>query len=55
MIYLDNSATTEPYPEVIHTFVTANERYFGNHLHYTKKVLKQRISCEKRGGPSLDC
>ncbi|GAK12941.1 cysteine desulfurase family protein [Geomicrobium sp. JCM 19039] len=30
MIYLDNSATTEPYPEVIHTFVTANERYFGN-------------------------
>lgn len=30
MIYLDNSATTRPYPEVIDTFVTVSQKYFGN-------------------------
>lgn len=30
MIYLDNSATTKPYPEVIDTFVTVSTDYFGN-------------------------
>lgn len=30
MIYLDNSATTKPRPEVLETFVKASENYFGN-------------------------
>ena len=30
MIYLDNSATTKPYKEVIDTFVTVSNKYFGN-------------------------
>lgn len=30
MIYLDNSATTKPYPEVIETAGTVAERYFAN-------------------------
>jgi cysteine desulfurase len=30
MIYLDNSATTKPYKEVIDTFVTVSEKYFAN-------------------------
>ncbi|MBD7962633.1 cysteine desulfurase family protein [Fictibacillus norfolkensis] len=30
MIYLDNSATTKPYKEVLDTFVTVSERYFAN-------------------------
>jgi len=30
MIYLDNSATTKPYPEVIESFVTVTTKYFGN-------------------------
>jgi cysteine desulfurase len=30
MIYLDNSATTKPYKEVLETFVTVSEKYFAN-------------------------
>ncbi|MCP8967464.1 cysteine desulfurase family protein [Ectobacillus ponti] len=30
MIYFDNSATTRPYPEVIETYTTVAQRYFGN-------------------------
>lgn len=30
MIYLDNSATTEPYKEVIETFTTVSEKFYGN-------------------------
>jgi cysteine desulfurase len=30
MIYLDNSATTKPFPEVIDSFVTVATKYFGN-------------------------
>ncbi|WP_332651056.1 cysteine desulfurase family protein [Lysinibacillus sp. 54212] len=30
MIYLDNSATTKPYKEVLDTFVQVSERYFAN-------------------------
>lgn len=30
MIYLDNSATTKPYKEVLDTFVTVSEKYFAN-------------------------
>ncbi len=30
MIYLDNSATTEPDPQVLETFVKASRRYFAN-------------------------
>ncbi|WP_216828953.1 cysteine desulfurase family protein [Alkalihalobacterium elongatum] len=30
MIYLDNSATTKPYKEVLETYVTVSEQYFGN-------------------------
>ncbi|MBU8905199.1 cysteine desulfurase family protein [Desertibacillus haloalkaliphilus] len=30
MIYFDNSATTKPYPEVLKTFTSVSERYFGN-------------------------
>ena len=30
MIYLDNSATTKPYPEVIESFVKVSTDYFGN-------------------------
>lgn len=30
MIYLDNSATTRPHKEVLQTYVTVSERYFGN-------------------------
>lgn len=30
MIYLDNSATTKPYPEVLKTFQQVSEQYYGN-------------------------
>ena len=30
MIYLDNSATTKPLPEVIDSFVKVSKEYFGN-------------------------
>ena len=30
MIYLDNSATTKPYKEVLSSFITVSEDYFGN-------------------------
>ncbi|WP_027409638.1 cysteine desulfurase family protein [Anoxybacteroides tepidamans] len=30
MIYLDNSATTKPFPEVVESFVTVATKYFGN-------------------------
>lgn len=30
MIYFDNSATTKPYKEVLDTFVTVSEQFFGN-------------------------
>ena len=30
MIYLDNSATTKPYPEVIESFMKVSTDYFGN-------------------------
>lgn len=30
MIYLDNSATTKPFKEVLDTFVTVSEKYFAN-------------------------
>ncbi|OLO40234.1 cysteine desulfurase NifS [Alkalihalophilus pseudofirmus] len=30
MVYLDNSATTKPYKEVLETYLTVSEQYFGN-------------------------
>ena len=30
MIYLDNSATTKPLPEVMDSFVKVSKEYFGN-------------------------
>lgn len=30
MMYLDNSATTKPYPEVLQVYQQVSERYFGN-------------------------
>lgn len=30
MIYLDNSATTKPFPEVIESYTTVSQKYFGN-------------------------
>ena len=30
MIYLDNSATTKPFPEVLNSFVKVSSDYFGN-------------------------
>ena len=30
MIYIDNSATTKPFPEVIKSFTTVSQQYFGN-------------------------
>ncbi|WP_028400789.1 cysteine desulfurase family protein [Ectobacillus panaciterrae] len=30
MIYFDNSATTKPYPEVLQSYMTVAEKYFGN-------------------------
>jgi cysteine desulfurase len=30
VIYFDNSATTKPYPDVLQTFVTVSQTYFGN-------------------------
>lgn len=30
MIYLDNSATTKPYPEVLQVYQQVSERFFGN-------------------------
>ncbi|WP_026693647.1 cysteine desulfurase family protein [Peribacillus kribbensis] len=30
MIYFDNSATTQPYPEVLDSFMKVSQRYFGN-------------------------
>jgi len=47
MIYLDNSATTKPYPEVLDSFVKVSSQYFGNpsSLHHlgsdAEKLLSQ--------------
>lgn len=30
MIYFDNSATTKPHDEVLHTFLEVNNNYFAN-------------------------
>ncbi len=30
MIYLDNSATTKPYPEVLESFQQVSNKYYGN-------------------------
>ena len=30
MIYFDNSATTKPFPEVIHSFTKVSTEFFGN-------------------------
>ncbi len=30
MIYLDNAATTKPFPEVLQTYLEVNEKYYGN-------------------------
>ncbi|MEH7080337.1 aminotransferase class V-fold PLP-dependent enzyme, partial [Bacillus velezensis] len=30
MIYFDNSATTKPYKEVLETYMTVSEQFFGN-------------------------
>lgn len=49
MIYLDNSATTKPYKEVIHTFTEVATTYFGNpsSLH-TLGVEAERLLTEAR-------
>jgi cysteine desulfurase len=50
MIYLDNSATTKPYKEVLNSFVKVSEDYFGNpsSLHkiggHAEKLLQQARS-----------
>lgn len=45
MIYLDNSATTQPYKEVLETFVTVSEKFFGNpsSLHHKGLEAEQLI------------
>lgn len=40
MIYLDNSATTKPYKEVLETFVTVSENFYGNPSSLHKKGLE---------------
>lgn len=30
MIYLDNSSTTKPYPELLQIYEQVNQRFFGN-------------------------
>lgn len=40
MIYLDNSATTKPYKEVIESFVTVTEKFYGNPSSLHKKGLE---------------
>ncbi|GAA3320472.1 hypothetical protein GCM10020331_031620 [Ectobacillus funiculus] len=30
MIYLDNSATTKPYDDVLQSYITVAQNYFGN-------------------------
>jgi cysteine desulfurase len=46
MIYLDNSATTKPFPEVIDSFVTVATKYFGNpsSLHELGRQAEQLLT-----------
>lgn len=50
MIYLDNSATTEPYKEVLETFTTVSEKFYGNpsSLHKTGMEAEQLIERARR-------
>jgi cysteine desulfurase len=46
LIYLDNSATTKPFPEVINSFVKVSNEYFGNpsSLHNFGGISQQLLS-----------
>lgn len=41
MIYLDNSATTKPYPEVLHVYQQVSERFLEIHLPYISSESMQ--------------
>ncbi|WP_144559362.1 cysteine desulfurase family protein [Shouchella miscanthi] len=60
MIYLDNSATTKPYPEVLTLYTTISSQYFGNPsslhsvgmeaeqvLNHARKKIAHFLSCQK--------
>lgn len=44
MIYLDNSATTKPYPEVLQVYQQVSERFLGIRLRYISSEL-MRAAC----------
>lgn len=47
MIYLDNSATTKPYQEVIETFVKVTEKFYGNPSSLHKKGIEAEQLIER--------
>ncbi|PWA11148.1 cysteine desulfurase NifS [Pueribacillus theae] len=47
MIYLDNSATTKPYKEVLNTFLAVSENYFGNPSSLHSKGMEAEELIEK--------
>ncbi|MCL1630635.1 cysteine desulfurase [Sporolactobacillus sp. CPB3-1] len=55
MIYLDNSATTKPYPEVLDTYRTVSERYFANpsSLHSLGGVSEHLLSRSREQAAAL--
>ncbi|MBM7620603.1 cysteine desulfurase [Bacillus tianshenii] len=61
MIYLDNSATTKPYKEVLDSYITVSTKYFGNPsslhslggeaeklLHHSREVISSLLKVENR-------
>ncbi|MBC8079758.1 MAG: cysteine desulfurase [Gorillibacterium sp.] len=61
MLYLDNSATTPPYPEVVSTVADVMGKHFGNPssihrlgmeaerlLHRSRKVIAETLSCKSQ-------
>lgn len=55
MIYLDNSATTEPNPDVLNTFTAASSRYFANpaSLHQLGNEAEDLLETARRQIQSL--
>lgn len=49
MIYLDNSATTQPYKEVIDAFVKVSSTFLVIHHPSMELVRKLKNYCNKRG------
>lgn len=44
MIYLDNSSTTKPYPEILQTYEQVSQRFLAIHHHCTSTEWKP-INC----------